>query len=191
MKNVYKTMIIAGAIAVIGSGVYFGTDFVLNEKKISNTIPVSIEAPVNDEDKEKLVSIEKFGFYRINEKGEVIQENVEFKGEPSIQVLVEYILSIYSDYSENEVVNIPKNTKVLSIEIKTGTLFINLSKEVMDSKMFDRTVEEKFLETIGNTIYPFAKNMGFRDFQILVEGKSESSIFGSAPTGTPRIIIPW
>lgn len=186
MSDTKKKIIGIGVSAVLVSFItVFGTEFLLNTEN-----GIEIPGLSGRSGKEQIENIEYLNFYRINEKGEILEEKLNVKNSHDIRSYFEYIFKSYGAYAENEIINIPADVKVLDYKTQMGTLYINLSKEILESNMGSRIIEQTFYETMGKSLYPYSRKYGFQDFQILVEGESEARIFGFMETSHPKIVIP-
>lgn len=193
MKDMNKIIMAASVFIIVAAVTYFGTEYILREKTINTGIPET----QTEENKDKgnnpdgVTDIkENVFFYRINEKGELIKEEISINGNNQLKSMLDYMFKKYGEYPENERIKISPDVKVLDYEVKMGTLYINLSKEIEDTEMLDKNTEDAFINTFSSSLYPFSKSMNFQDFQFLVEGKEHSSIFNNTQTNMPRLVIP-
>jgi germination protein M len=77
---------------------------------------------------------------------------------------------------------IPEGTKLLGLEVKDKTAFVNFSKEISEKHWGGSTGELLTIGSIVNTLTQFA---GIEKVQILIEGKIEPTLAGHADISVP------
>ena len=78
---------------------------------------------------------------------------------------------------------VPRETKLLSIQVVEGVAYVNLSPEVQTKHPGGSTGEVFTVQSIANTLS--ANNPAIEKVQFLLEGKVEESIWGHGITSEP------
>jgi germination protein M len=111
-----------------------------------------------------------------------VEEIVEGKSELDIRAELAMEALIKGPTQPNLYRTIPEGTKLLGLEIRDKTAYVDFSKELSEKHWGGSTGELLTIGSIVNTLTQFA---GIEKVQILIEGKIEPTLAGHADISVP------
>lgn len=114
---------------------------------------------------------------------ELKAEKREINKNSLIKEITESIHSLIRGSKENNTKTIPEGTRLLGVDIKEGTAFINFSSDISERHPGGSSAELQTIYSIVNTI-----TMNFNEIknvQFLIEGKKERTLAGHIDISFP------
>ncbi len=124
------------------------------------------EKPIEQQDNSASTNKEKYIDFAVylkhKEMPYIFGERFEIKSDDPIlqeKTIEEIALDKLFNYDKDSFISpVPKGTKVLELEKKGSTIYLNLSKEFIDNMTKDKTLTQMAIDSIVNTLTFFPEN---------------------------------